>query len=82
MAKAARKPVKVIWTREDDMKGGWYRPMWYDRIAGGLDADGNPVAWRHTIVGQSIMAGHTLRGRHDARRHRCDVRGRGSGHAL
>jgi isoquinoline 1-oxidoreductase beta subunit len=57
VAKTVMKPVKVIWTREDDMKGGYYRPMWYDRIAAGLDAKGNPIAWHHTIVGQSIMAG-------------------------
>jgi len=57
VAKAAKVPVKVIWTREDDMQGGWYRPMWHDRFAAALDADGNPVAWTHTIVGQSIMAG-------------------------
>ncbi len=57
VAKAAKSPVKVIWTREDDMQGGWYRPMWYDRIVGGLDASGSVVGWRHTIVGQSIMAG-------------------------
>lgn len=57
VAKALRKPVKVIWTREDDMRGGYYRPMWYDRISAGLDADGKPVAWRHTIVGQSIISG-------------------------
>ena len=57
VAKAAKKPVKVVWTREDDTRGGYYRPMWYDRITAGLDADGNPVAWAHTIVGQSIMAG-------------------------
>ena len=57
VAKAAKVPVKVVWTREDDMRGGWYRPMWHDRFVAGLDADGNPVAWTHTIVGQSIMAG-------------------------
>jgi isoquinoline 1-oxidoreductase beta subunit len=57
VAKAAKVPVKVIWTREDDTKGGYYRPMWYDRIAAGIDAKGNPVAWKHTIVGQSIVAG-------------------------
>jgi isoquinoline 1-oxidoreductase beta subunit len=39
------------------MKGGYYRPMWYDRIAAGLDEKGNLVAWQHTIVGQSIMVG-------------------------
>jgi isoquinoline 1-oxidoreductase subunit beta len=57
VAKAAKKPVKVVWSREDDMKGGYYRPMWYDKIAAGLDEKGNLVAWRHTIVGQSIMVG-------------------------
>ena len=57
VAKAVGRPVKVIWTREDDMQGGWYRPMWYDRITGGLDAEGKITAWHHTIVGQSIMAG-------------------------
>jgi isoquinoline 1-oxidoreductase beta subunit len=50
-------PVKVIWTREDDMKGGYYRPMWFDRISAGLDEKGNLVTWRHTIVGQSIVSG-------------------------
>jgi isoquinoline 1-oxidoreductase subunit beta len=57
VAKAAKAPVKIVWTREDDIRGGWYRPMWYDHFAAGLDASGNPVAWTHTIVGQSIMAG-------------------------
>jgi isoquinoline 1-oxidoreductase beta subunit len=57
VAKAVKAPVKVVWTREDDLRGGWYRPMWYDRFAAGLDADGNPIAWTHTIVGQSIMQG-------------------------
>jgi isoquinoline 1-oxidoreductase beta subunit len=61
VAKAARqvnvkKPIKVIWTREDDTMGGYYRPLWYDKIAAGIDKDGKPVAWRHTIVGQSIIA--------------------------
>jgi isoquinoline 1-oxidoreductase beta subunit len=55
VAKAAKVPVKVVWTREDDMRGGWYRPMWFDRFSAGVDAAGNPVAWTHTIVGQSIM---------------------------
>jgi isoquinoline 1-oxidoreductase beta subunit len=57
VAKVAKAPVKVIWTREDDLAGGWYRPKWHDRFAAGVDAEGNPVAWTHTIVGQSIMAG-------------------------
>src|SRR5260221_490750 len=45
VAKALRAPVKVIWTREDDIRGGWYRPMWYDRMQAGFDASGNPIAW-------------------------------------
>jgi len=57
VAKVAKAPVKVVWTREDDLKGGWYRPMWHDHFVAGLDASGNPVAWTHTIVGQSIMQG-------------------------
>ncbi|MDQ6653269.1 MAG: xanthine dehydrogenase family protein molybdopterin-binding subunit [Acidobacteriota bacterium] len=57
VAKVAKVPVKVVWTREDDIRGGWYRPMWYDRMMGGVDSSGNPVAWTHTIVGQSIMQG-------------------------
>ena len=62
VARAVRKPVKVLWTREDDMKGGFYRPMWYDRISAGLDGKGNIVAWEHTLVGQSILAGTPYEG--------------------
>ncbi|HTR45184.1 MAG TPA: xanthine dehydrogenase family protein molybdopterin-binding subunit [Thermodesulfovibrionales bacterium] len=57
VAKEVKKPVKVVWTREDDMKGGYYRPMWYDRLEAALDEKGKPVAWQHTIVGQSIIGG-------------------------
>ena len=57
VAKIAKAPVKVVWTREDDLAGGWYRPKWHDRFAAGLDAEGNPIAWTHTIVGQSITEG-------------------------
>jgi len=57
VAKAAGVPVKVIWTREDDMQGGWYRPAFLHAIEGGIDASGNPVSWRSRLVGQSIMAG-------------------------
>ena len=62
VAKAAKAPVKVVWTREDDMRGGWYRPMWHDRFVAGLDANGDPIAWTHTIVGQSIMQGTLFEG--------------------
>lgn len=57
VAKLVKVPVKMIWSREDDIRGGYYRPAWYDRLSAGLDAEGRPLAWRHTIVGQSIMAG-------------------------
>jgi isoquinoline 1-oxidoreductase beta subunit len=57
VAKAAGVPVKVIWTREDDMAGGWYRPAFVHAIEGGVDASGDAVGWRSRLVGQSIMAG-------------------------
>lgn len=57
VAKAAKRTVKVVWTREDDMHGGYYRPMWLSRFRGALGEDGRPTAWSHTIVGQSIVAG-------------------------
>ncbi len=57
VAKAVHAPVKVVWTREDDIRGGWYRPMAYDRISAGLDTSGNPVAWDHTIVSQGVLEG-------------------------
>ncbi len=50
-------PVKVIWSREDDMTGGYYRPLHVHRVRVGLDAGGQPTAWQHTIVGQSIVKG-------------------------
>jgi isoquinoline 1-oxidoreductase subunit beta len=57
LAKTIGRPVKVVWTREDDLRGGYYRPMWVSRLRAGLDAAGKPIAWRHTVVGQSIIAG-------------------------
>jgi len=52
-----RAPVKVQWTREDDMRGGRYRPAYVHRLRAGLDADGRLVGWDNHIVGQSIGAG-------------------------
>jgi len=59
VAKAAggSVPVKVVWTREDDVRGGYYRPMFLHKVRVGLGADGQPVAWKQTIVGQSIIEG-------------------------
>src|SRR2546425_4971158 len=56
VAKAAGVPVKTVWTREDDIRGGYYRPMFLHRIEVGLDDKGRPFAWKHTIVRQSILA--------------------------
>jgi isoquinoline 1-oxidoreductase beta subunit len=50
-------PVKLVWTREDDTRAGYFRPMYVHKIRGALDADGNPVAWEQRVVGQSILAG-------------------------
>jgi isoquinoline 1-oxidoreductase subunit beta len=50
-------PVKLQWTREDDIQGGRYRPIYVHRLEAALDNDGYLVGWRHRIVGQSIMAG-------------------------
>jgi len=50
-------PVKLIWTREDDVQGGYYRPMHAHRVEIGIGSDGMPAAWRHVIVGQSLVAG-------------------------
>jgi isoquinoline 1-oxidoreductase subunit beta len=52
-----KAPVKLVWGREDDMRAGWYRPMYYHTLQAGVDAQGNLVAWKHVIVGQSILTG-------------------------
>jgi isoquinoline 1-oxidoreductase beta subunit len=57
VAKAAGVPVKTVWTRTDDLRGGYYRPLFLHRIEAGLDEKGRPLGWRHSIVGQSILAG-------------------------
>ncbi|MGF1548125.1 MAG: molybdopterin cofactor-binding domain-containing protein [Thiotrichales bacterium] len=49
-------PIKLQWTREDDMRGGHYRPVYLHRMRSALDADGKPLAWEHRIVGQSIFS--------------------------
>lgn len=51
------EPLKVMWSREDDIKGGYYRPLHVHRARIGLDAQGKVVGWQHTIVGQSIISG-------------------------
>src|SRR5579859_6101170 len=56
-ATGGKYPVQLVWTREDDITGGYYRPMWYHKMRAGLDAKGKLVAWEHRIVGQSIITG-------------------------
>jgi isoquinoline 1-oxidoreductase beta subunit len=49
-------PVKVIWTREEDIQHDMYRPYWFDRLSAGLDAKGMPVAWSNRFAGSSVIA--------------------------
>jgi isoquinoline 1-oxidoreductase beta subunit len=62
LSKAIKAPVKVIWTREDDMRGGYYRPSSYHRLSAGLDSSGLPLFLQHRIVGQSIVKGTPFEG--------------------
>jgi isoquinoline 1-oxidoreductase beta subunit len=57
VAKAVGAPVKTVWTREDDTRGGYYRPAFVHRGRLGLDSGGMLVAWDHDMAGQSILAG-------------------------
>jgi len=62
VAKASRAaginaPVRTLWSREDDIKGGYYRPMHVHRANIGFDERGNVLAWDHVVVGQSILMG-------------------------
>ncbi len=50
-------PVKLVWSREDDMRAGYFRPLMVHRLTGGLDRSGQAIAWHQRVVGQSILAG-------------------------
>jgi isoquinoline 1-oxidoreductase beta subunit len=52
-----RAPVHLIWTREDDIKGGFYRPMVLHRVKAGIDANGRIAGWQHKVVSKSIFIG-------------------------
>lgn len=56
IARQVDGPVKVVWTREEDIQHDIYRPYYYDRLAAGLDEKGMPVAWSHRVCGPSILA--------------------------
>jgi isoquinoline 1-oxidoreductase subunit beta len=55
-------PIKLQWTREDDLHGGLYRPMFFHKLEAGLNDKKELVGWRHVLVGQSIMAGTVMQG--------------------
>jgi isoquinoline 1-oxidoreductase beta subunit len=57
------RPVKLVWTREDDMRAGYFRPIVVHAVKIQLDKDGYPAAWRHRIVSQSIMKGSPMGGK-------------------
>src|SRR5215467_8246970 len=58
IAKHVDGPVKVVWTREEDIQHDMYRPSWFDRLSAGLDANGMPVAWNNRFAGSSVIARH------------------------
>ncbi len=55
IAKASGKTIKMVWSREDDMKGGYYRPAYVHKAKVGLDNENRIIAWHHNIAGQSIL---------------------------
>lgn len=61
-ATGGKAPVKLQWTREDDTRGGFYRPLYFHTLRAALDPSGNLSAWQHRIVGQSIVAGTPFEG--------------------
>jgi isoquinoline 1-oxidoreductase beta subunit len=56
IAKHVEGPVKVVWTREEDIQHDMYRPYWFDRLSAGLDAQGRLVAWKNRFAGPSVLA--------------------------
>ena len=56
IAKQVDGPVKVVWSREEDIQHDVYKPYFFDRITAGLDANGTPIAWHHRITGSSVFA--------------------------
>jgi isoquinoline 1-oxidoreductase subunit beta len=56
IARQVDGPVKVVWTREEDIQHDMYRPYWFDRLSAGLDRNGRPIAWTHRFAGSSVIA--------------------------
>ena len=59
-ASGGKRPIHLLWTREDDITGGRYRPMFYHRLRAGLDEKGQLCGWSHRLVGQSFVFGTPL----------------------
>lgn len=55
LSKRLKRPVKVIWSREDDMRNGWFRPLVVQVMRAGFDKDGNVTAWNHRVAGPSVL---------------------------
>ncbi|HEX5653276.1 MAG TPA: xanthine dehydrogenase family protein molybdopterin-binding subunit [Chitinophagaceae bacterium] len=62
VSKAVKAPVKVVWTREDDIRGGYYRPAAHHVLKGGIDATGKPAYWEQQVVCQSFVMGTPMEG--------------------
>lgn len=62
VSKAIKNPVKVVWTREDDIRGGYYRPAAHHVLNAGIDASGKPLFWQQQIVCQSFATGTPFEG--------------------
>ncbi|MBA4053338.1 MAG: twin-arginine translocation pathway signal protein [Marivirga sp.] len=60
IAKATGKSIKLVWSREDDIKGGYYRPFYLHKVTIGIGRDGFPAAWDHHVVGQSLFVNTPL----------------------
>ncbi|UCH74814.1 MAG: xanthine dehydrogenase family protein molybdopterin-binding subunit [Rhodospirillales bacterium] len=56
------QPIKLVYTREDDIRGGYYRPLYVHRVRAGVDANGRLTGWHHRVVGQSLMIGTPFEG--------------------
>ncbi|UFH56157.1 xanthine dehydrogenase family protein molybdopterin-binding subunit [Spirosoma sp. KNUC1025] len=60
IAKISGKAIKLVWSREDDIQGGYYRPVYVHRVKVGTNPAGVPIAWQHRIVGQSLFVNTPL----------------------
>ncbi|WP_020558456.1 xanthine dehydrogenase family protein molybdopterin-binding subunit [Thiofilum flexile] len=75
-------PIKLVWTREDDMRAGYYRPYFYHVLKAGLDKDGQLIAWQQRVIGQSIVANTMLAGMAQNGIDPTSVEGSGGGYAI